>query len=192
MNPLTLAQINAAVDAAFQTALAQNPTIQVAIQQIGDNATLRTDLYTGPKGTGFAVVAVIDLGWRKVTISKQHGPETWREQPLDCKAILDALDANYNAQIARGITVNGITLAAQKDDMDKFTQLISLLREAEELQPDDAAKAAFRSSPTTIADIHDVIHLMTVTEARQLIVQYGQAANTLWTDYANRRAALSV
>lgn len=76
---LTLTQINAAVDAAFQTSLAQTPPQKLASQAIGDNCTLRTDVYTGPRGTGFVVVAAVDLKWRKLSICKQHGPETQRE-----------------------------------------------------------------------------------------------------------------
>ena len=81
METLTLAQINSAVDAAFQSALAQSPAQRVSATPIGDNATLRTDIYTGPQGLGFVVVAVVDLKFRKLVIAKQHGPETWREQP---------------------------------------------------------------------------------------------------------------
>ena len=79
MAQLTLSQIVAAMDAAFQAALS-NPQ-KVAAQPIGDNAILRTDIYTGPKGSGFAVSAVVDLKWRKLVIARQHGPETWREAP---------------------------------------------------------------------------------------------------------------
>jgi len=191
MSSLTLSRINGAVDAAFQAALALPQPQRVLPQQIGDNTTLRTDVYNGPRGLGFVVIAQIKIGKRVVTSARQHGPETWRERDWDRKAIQDALEAEYNAQIANGITVNGITLAAQKDDRDKFTQLIALLREAEELQPDETAKAAFRNSTTKIADIHNTVREITITEARQLIVQYGQAVNALWTDYANRRSSLS-
>jgi len=88
MHKLTLAQINAAVDAAFQTALAQTPPLRVSTVQIGDNATLRTDTYSGPLGPGFLVVATIDLVYRKLTIARQHGPETWRERPTPSLASL--------------------------------------------------------------------------------------------------------
>ena len=201
MNTLTLSQIDTAVDAAFQTALASSqahaadatqPALQkVAPQIIGDSCTLRTDIYTGSHGSGFAVATQLKIGKRTITHIRQYGPETASERDWDHKAILDALEADYNTQVAKGITVNGITLAAQKDDLDKFTQLIALLREAEELQPDEAAKAAFRASNTNITDIQNAVHEVTVTEARQLIVQYGQMVAVLWTNYANQRAALS-
>ena len=82
MNPLTISQISAAVDAAFQTALAQAaPVTKSAPQAIGYNATLRTDVYMGPKGSGFVVYAAVDLKFRTLVIVRQHGPETWRECP---------------------------------------------------------------------------------------------------------------
>jgi len=200
MNTLNMTPIKAAVAPAFQSALATftahaadaaQPALQrVAAQQIGEGCTLRTDVYAGPHGSGFAVVAMIKIGSRIITRVRQHSPETWRERDWDHKAIQSALDEDYNAQVTEGITVNGITLAAQKDDCDKFTQLIALLREAEELQPDDAAKMEFRASTVSIADIHNTVHQLTVTQARQFIVQYGHARNALWTDFANRRALL--
>jgi hypothetical protein len=80
MEKLTLNQTNAAVLSAFETALsAADP--RAAVAQIGTNATLRTNRYTGALGSGFEVLAVLNLGWRELVITKQHGPETWREQP---------------------------------------------------------------------------------------------------------------
>jgi len=202
MNTLNLTQINAAVDAAFATALATwnahaldatQPALQhSAAQTIGDGVTLRTDTYTGPKGAGFAVAATLTIGKRALTACKQHGPETWRERALTRDGVLAALEADYAATLSAGITVGGIALAAEANDQAKFSQLVTLLREAEEQCPDDAAKAAFRASTTKIADIHNTLHELTITEARALIVQYGTAVNALWTEYANRRAALSV
>lgn len=87
---LTLTQVNLALVAAFQTALALLNPAAVISQWIGSNATLRTDVYAGPQGSGFVVVATVDLGWRKLTISKQHGPEVWREQPSPSLASLTA------------------------------------------------------------------------------------------------------
>jgi len=103
MNTLTLSQIDAAVDAAFQTTLALPTPVKIASQAIGDNATLHTDVYTGPKGTGFAVIAVVDLKWRKLVVAKQHGPETAREQPAPTLASLlkecqKARAARYDAE----------------------------------------------------------------------------------------------
>ena len=88
MDNITLTQISAEVDAAYAVALAQTPPQKVVTQQIGANATLRTDLYTGPQGSGFLVVATVDLGWRSLVITRQHGPETGREQPAPTLAAL--------------------------------------------------------------------------------------------------------
>ena len=56
-----------------------------------------------------------------------------------------------------------------------------LLREAENLQPDEAAKTAFRASPQTIADASGTTHTMSVTDLRALLVAYGAAYQALWT-----------
>ena len=90
MNKLTLSQISAAVDAAFAATLALPAPVKVPVANLGDNATLRTDVYTGKRGSGFAVTAVMDLGWRKLVICKQHGPEVFREQPAPTLASLKA------------------------------------------------------------------------------------------------------
>jgi len=202
MNTLNLTQINAAVDAAFATALATwnahaldatQPALQhSAVQTIGDGVTLRTDVYTGPRGAGFAIFATLTIGKRTLTACKQHGPETGRERALTRDAVLAALEADYAATLSAGITVAGITLAAEANDQAKFSQLMTLLREAEEQCPDDGAKAAFRESATTIVDIRDAVHSMSVAGARALIVQYGTALNVMWTAFAQRREALMV
>ena len=90
---LKLTEINAAVDAAFNAAVAAPQ--RVAPQVLGENATLRTDVYTGPRGAGFAVAAMVDLGWRKLEIARQHGPEMHREQPAPT---LEALVAECEAK----------------------------------------------------------------------------------------------
>ncbi len=100
MSTLTITQINAAVDAAFATALttwnahaadAAQPALQRSpAQTIGDGVTLRTDVYTGPRGAGFAVVAGIAIHWRTVQVVKQHGPETHRDAPAPTVAELVA------------------------------------------------------------------------------------------------------
>ncbi len=88
MNTLNLTQIIAAVDAAFQATLALPQPQRVAPHAVGDNVTLRTDVYTCKKGAGFVVAAVVALPWRKLVIAKQHGPETRREQPAPTLACL--------------------------------------------------------------------------------------------------------
>lgn len=103
MATLTLDQINEAVAAAFQTTVALPQPQRVAPEAIGDNVTLRIDVYTGPKGSGFVVAATVDLKWRKLAIAKQHGPEAGREQAMPSLASLleecqNARAARYNAE----------------------------------------------------------------------------------------------
>jgi hypothetical protein len=49
----------------------------------------------------------------------------------------------WRNQLAAGIEVGGITLAATENDQAAFTRLLTLLREVESLQPDETARAAF-------------------------------------------------
>ena len=96
MSKLKLSEVVAAVEAAFKNT--PTPAVQVAPHQIGDNATLRTDVYTGPKGSGFVVTATLDLGWRKLVIARQSGPEAQREKIAPA---LEALVAECQRERAR-------------------------------------------------------------------------------------------
>lgn len=116
MSILTLSQISAAVDAAYQTALALTTPQKVAAQAIGDNATLRTDVYSGLKGTGVVVTATMNLTWRKFVIARQHGPETGREQPAPTLAslITECVTKRAAAYESRG--------CSDKDYVDAITK----------------------------------------------------------------------
>lgn len=85
------------------------------------------------------------------------------------------------AERRTGITINNIRLAAGERDRSLFSQGLILLRETEDLLPDEAAKIAFRASPQTITDAEGNPHTMTVTELRTLLVAYGAAYQALWT-----------
>ncbi len=89
------------------------------------------------------------------------------------------------AETANGITVGGIRLAASERDRSLFAQGLVLLREAEDMLPDEEAKAAFRASHQTIADADGVTHTMSVTDLRSLLVAYGSAYQALWTAAAS-------
>ena len=56
-----------------------------------------------------------------------------------------------------------------------------LLRETEDMLPDEPTKAAFRASPQTITDADGTPHTMTVTDLRALLVAYGAAYQAMWT-----------
>lgn len=74
-----------------------------------------------------------------------------------------------------------IRLAAKEKDRSLFAQGLILLRETEDLQPDEDAKNAFRSSMQTIADADGNTHTMSVTALRALLVAYGATYQALWT-----------
>lgn len=67
--------------------------------------------------------------------------------------------------------------------------MLTLLREAHDLQPDAAAKAAFLTTPQVITDIHGTPHtLQGVRALRQLLVAYGAELRDLWTAHVTRKA----
>lgn len=73
----------------------------------------------------------------------------------------------------------GIKLLCGKEDRAKFSQLLVMLREAEELLPADQ-RDAFKSSDITFSDANGSSCTRSVTAFRQLMVEYGQAYNALW------------
>ena len=105
---------------------------------------------------------------------------------------LERIDGDYAAALAAGVTVGGITLAAKESDQNIFTRFLTMLATAESLQPTEEAKAAFRASSQTIADLAGQPHTMTVTELRGLIVQYGVSVQGIWTTKANRSGRASL
>ena len=101
------------------------------------------------------------------------------------------LDEAARKRLAAGIEINGITLAAGEADQQAFIRLLILLREAHDLQPDSAAKAAFMNTPQVITDIRGVPHrLPGVRALRLLLVAYGAAIRDQWTAHATRKAAI--
>lgn len=94
-------------------------------------------------------------------------------------------------RLAAGVEIGGITLAAGDADQQAFTRLLTLLREAHELQPDAASKSAFMNTPQVITDIHGKPHTLPgVNALRKLLVAYGAAIRDLWTTHATRKAAI--
>lgn len=84
------------------------------------------------------------------------------------------------AERKKGIMVNGIRLAAGERDRALFSQGLILLRETEDLLPDEAGKTAFRASPQIITDAEGTLHTLSVTDLRAMLVAYGTAYQTLW------------
>ena len=177
------------MDSAFNAAL--NGAIRRDPEQVCETGTVCTDVYSGPQGTGFQVAGQINIGGALFMRVRQHGPEIWREHSWDRTGMLAALDKAHGRLVGGGICVHGITLRAEESDRASFAQLVTLLREAEELQPDEAAKAAFRNSEVTITDIAGSPHRISTSEVRAMLVEYGLRLNSEWTDLVIAKAELS-
>jgi hypothetical protein len=74
-----------------------------------------------------------------------------------------------------------VRLACGDRDRALFSSALVLYRTYEDELPSEEAKAAFRASPVTFADVSGVPHQITVTQARRLIVAYGSIYSALWT-----------
>jgi hypothetical protein len=79
-----------------------------------------------------------------------------------------------------GVAVGDVRLAAGERDRSLFAQTLVLLREAEDLLSTEEEKIAFRASMQTITDHKGVPYTLSVTELRELLVQYGLNYRTLW------------
>lgn len=117
------------------------------------------------------------------------------QPPIDLEAAraeaLAAVDQDHDETLAAGVKVGGLTLAAAPADQAAFSNLLALLREAHELQPNATAKAAFLATPQVITDRDGTPRTMpSIPALRQLLVAYGAAVRDLWTARATRRAAI--
>lgn len=78
-----------------------------------------------------------------------------------------------------------VRMACGDRDRALFSSALVLYRTYEDELPSDEAKAAFRASPVTFADASGNPYVITVTQARQLIVAYGSIYAALWTAAAS-------
>lgn len=88
---------------------------------------------------------------------------------------LAAIQAAYDADLAAGVTVNELTLAAGESDRAAFTQGLVLVAAAESLgavNGDTMVSAVFGR---TVTDAAGAGHDMTVAQYRALILAYGAA-----------------
>jgi hypothetical protein len=93
------------------------------------------------------------------------------------KANSDAAWEMYLAK-TRGIKVTeDITLGATDSDRSAFSQLLILLREAQELSTN---KEAFVNSSYSITDINGNPHILTINELRNILVTYGMMYQSIW------------
>jgi len=134
-------------------------------------------------GTNFPVVYSLD----NFTPFAIAGPfSSYEEQQ---QALIN-LNNEYQAKMASGILVEGITLAATESDQNAFTRLTTLLSSIEASLTSDIEKAGFAQSKQSIADINGTAHVLTVAQIRGIIVKYGLAVAKLWGEMAVKRMAI--
>lgn len=103
---------------------------------------------------------------------------------------LAEVEREHAADMADGITVGGMTLAAGVQDVNTFANQITLMATAESLLPEES-REAFRATQQNFWEKDGTIHQATVTELRVLLVQYGMAVQAAKSAVANRRIAVS-
>ena len=92
------------------------------------------------------------------------------------------LESTWKKRLAQGITVGARTLRCEESDRNAFSQLLVMLAEAERLG----------QLPTTIpiTDRSGQIHMLSVPDLRLLLLAYGNAYQSLWTQKAQYHAAI--
>ena len=90
------------------------------------------------------------------------------------------LEYTWKRRLAHGITVDLRTLRCEESDRNAFSQLLVMLAEAERLG----------RLPTTIpiTDYAGQIHMLSVPDLRLLLLAYGNAYQSLWTQKAQQHA----
>jgi len=173
-----------AITAAFSTAQGHPQKVLSGTIAGVNNWTIRTDVYIGPKGSGFQVVAILKIGPLAVNLVHQSGPETTREKmpslALFKTQAIGALQMQYTAAIAKGITVNGVTLSATDASQAKLTSLFLLMPQ---ISPSPAN--------ITIIDIKGLPQTMTYLQAYNDLVSYGLQCATLQVTLANQIKAVN-
>jgi hypothetical protein len=175
-----------AIASAYSSAKAHPQKVISGTIPAVNNWTIRTDVYTTDKqGSGFQVVATLRIT-ATVTASLIHqsGPETMREKmpPLALfkTQLITALQAQYAATIAKGVVVNGVTLAATDASQAKLTSLFLLMPQ---ISPSP--------STITIIDINGAPQTMTYLQAYAALVSYGIQCATLQVTLANQLKAIN-
>ncbi|RYD62456.1 MAG: hypothetical protein EOP83_14540 [Verrucomicrobiaceae bacterium] len=91
---------------------------------------------------------------------------------MNLHSALARLEGTFAARIRKGISVDGITLRAADSDRTAFTQLLTMLNEAERLE--------MLPATTTIADRDGIAHELPTAQVRAMLVQYGGIYQSLW------------
>ena len=109
------------------------------------------------------------------------------------RSLTAKLEARKQAEdLARGVEVDGLALAAGPADLQTFAALLVLLREAEEAITDPKERDKFLATPQTIADVNGELHeLKDVPALRAVLVALGMQLRERWTDAACRKADIA-
>ena len=91
---------------------------------------------------------------------------------MNLRSAIARIEGAFAARIRQGITIGGITLRAADSDRTAFTQLLTMLNEAERL--------GMLPPTTTIADKDGVPHELPTAQVRAMLVQYGSIYQALW------------
>ena len=92
------------------------------------------------------------------------------------------LESAWNRRLTHGITLGERTLRCEESDRNAFSQLLVMLAEAERLGQLPAS--------ITITDRSGQIHMLSVPDLRLLLLAYGNAYQSLWTQKAQYHAAI--
>lgn len=91
---------------------------------------------------------------------------------MNLHSAIARIEGAFAARIRQGITIGGVTLRAADTDRTAFTQLLTMLNEAE--------RVGMLPPTTTITDKDGVPHELPTAQVRALLVQYGAAYQALW------------
>lgn len=91
---------------------------------------------------------------------------------MNLHSALSRLEGTFAARIRKGITVSGITLRAADSDRTAFTQLLTMLNEAERME--------MLPATTTIVSRDGIAHELPTDQVRAILVQYGGVYQSLW------------
>jgi hypothetical protein len=101
---------------------------------------------------------------------------------MNLRSALARIEGAFAARIRQGITVGNVTLRAADSDRTAFTQLLTMLNEAERL--------GMLSPTTTIADKNGVLHKLPTAQVRARLVEYGGIYQSLWLRKLNLENAV--
>ena len=101
---------------------------------------------------------------------------------MNLRSAIARIEGAFAARIRQGITIGGVTLRAADSDRTAFTQLLTMLNEAERL--------GMLPPTTTIADRDGTPHAMPTEQVRARLVEYGGIYQSLWLRKLNLENAV--